>query len=283
LAVNFVQRPRVLPRFPVSPFPRFPVSPFLFFLCLYFCGFPTRATADLSVTLRLTVPTATPAFYAPPTPPARLNATATLTTTEDDGFDLEDDEQVVLKWTFAIRQGTTTVRTLSGQSVVPRTRNRTVPVSLTTDFNGRNTAGVLLTDGSYGLVLTVQAVLRADDEDEVLRTATSGAGSVVLDRIIPTISASVTPQANAAGWHKSAVTVTFTCADTGSGIATCPAPRVVTTDGANQAISGTAVDKAGNTATTAVTLNLDRTTPSLQAVLTPTANAVGGIIGAPSW
>ena len=227
------------------------------------------------MTLRLTVPTATPAFYAPPTPPARLNATATLTTTEDDGFDLEDDEQVVLKWTFAIRQGTTTVRTLSGQSVVLRTRNRTVTVPLATDFNGRNTAGALLANGSYGIVLTVQAVLREDGEDEVLRTVTSGAGSVVLDRTVPTISASVTPQANAEGWHNRVVTVTFTCADTGSGIATCPAAQTLSTEGLNQVVTGTAIDRAGNSASTSVTLNLDTTPPTLQAVLTPTANAAG--------
>ncbi len=96
-----------------------------------------------------------------------------------------------------------------------------------------------------------------------------------LDNTPPTITATVTPQANADGWHNSPVTVAFTCIDAISGIATCPAAVVVNTDGANQAISGTAVDKAGNTATTTVTLNLDRTPPSLQAVLTPTANAAG--------
>ncbi len=98
---------------------------------------------------------------------------------------------------------------------------------------------------------------------------------VGIDNDPPTISASVTPQANADGWHNSPVTVAFTCTDATSGIASCPATQTVSTDGLNQVVSGTAIDRAGNSASTSVSLNLDMTPPTLQAVLTPTANAAG--------
>src|SRR5438067_9125348 len=66
----------------------------------------------------------------------------------------------------------------------------------------------------------------------------------------PTISAVATPAANSNGWNNTAVTVTFTCSDSSSGIATCPSPVVVNTDGAGQVVSGIAVNNARNTAST---------------------------------
>src|SRR5205823_4328544 len=76
-------------------------------------------------------------------------------------------------------------------------------------------------------------------------------------------------------WNNSNVTVTFTCSDVGSGIDTCPAPVSVTTDGANQVVSGTARDKAGNTASASVTVNLDKTPPTVTGSVAPTPNAAG--------
>jgi YD repeat-containing protein len=96
-----------------------------------------------------------------------------------------------------------------------------------------------------------------------------------LDNVRPTITASVTPASNAAGWNNSDVTVTFICSDLGSGIATCPMPVTVVTEGAGQIISGTAVDKSGNTATTSVTLNVDKTAPIVTATKSPSPNANG--------
>jgi len=98
---------------------------------------------------------------------------------------------------------------------------------------------------------------------------------IVADTTAPMITASLSSPANTAGWHKQDVTVIFTCSDAGSGIATCPAPVTVTSEGAGQNVSGTATDVAGNTAITSVVLNIDKTLPTINATLTPAANASG--------
>lgn len=94
-----------------------------------------------------------------------------------------------------------------------------------------------------------------------------------VDNDPPTITASLNPPPNAAGWNNSPVTVTFTCSDKTSGVASCPAPTTVGTEGANQTISGTATDLAGNTATTSVTVNLDMTPPVITATVNPPPDA----------
>jgi len=83
-----------------------------------------------------------------------------------------------------------------------------------------------------------------------------------IDKTPPTITATVSPCPNANGWNNTDVTVTFTCSDSLSDIASCPAPITVTTEGFGQVITGTAVDSAGNSATASVTVNIDKTPPS---------------------
>jgi hypothetical protein len=95
----------------------------------------------------------------------------------------------------------------------------------------------------------------------------------VQDDTPPTITPVINPAPNAAGWNNSEVTVSFVCSDSGSGIQTCPDPVVISEDGANQVVSGTATDKAGNSATDSVTINLDMTQPDL-AVTSPSEGAV---------
>jgi hypothetical protein len=84
-----------------------------------------------------------------------------------------------------------------------------------------------------------------------------------VDDLPPVITGSVTPAPNAAGWHKSNPTVSFTCSDSISGVASCSAPVTVTNETSGQLIIGTATDKAGNTATTPITVKLDKTPPAL--------------------
>src|SRR5271167_1464991 len=91
----------------------------------------------------------------------------------------------------------------------------------------------------------------------------------------PIISGSVSPQPNAAGWNNSNVTVSFTCSDEASGIASCPSPVRVTTNGANQVITRTAKNHAGDTATTSVAVNLDKTAPVISETISPPPDADG--------
>ncbi len=83
------------------------------------------------------------------------------------------------------------------------------------------------------------------------------------DNMPPTISTLVAPVANAEGWHNGDVTVTFTCNDFESGVDTCSSPTTVSTEGTGQTVTGIATDIAGNSASTNVMLNIDKTPPVL--------------------
>ena len=91
-----------------------------------------------------------------------------------------------------------------------------------------------------------------------------------IDKTAPTASANTSPAANANGWDNSDVTVTFSGDDALSGIDTCDAPVVLTSEGAGQSASGTCTDKAGNVSASATAsgINIDKTVP--------TAALVGG-------
>lgn len=93
-----------------------------------------------------------------------------------------------------------------------------------------------------------------------------------IDTTAPTIVATMSPAPNAAGWHHTAVTVSFMCSDA-NGVAICPEPIYVSSEGTDLLVSGTAVDAAGNQATATVTLSIDRTPPTVQNV-TPTDGVV---------
>src|SRR5437867_10900709 len=80
-----------------------------------------------------------------------------------------------------------------------------------------------------------------------------------VDNDLPLITAAASPPANAAGWNNTDVRVNFTCADAISAIARCPDPVTVTTEGAGQVVSGTAVDIAGNQSSVSIALNIDKT------------------------
>jgi len=149
--------------------------------------------------------------------------------------------------------------------------------------NGWNNSNVTVTftcsDALSGLAGTCPAAVTVTTEGTtpVTGSVTDKAGntssatvSVKIDKTPPTITAVASSAPNANGWNNSNVTVNFTCADSGSGIATCPAAVTVSTEAANQVVSGTATDKAGNTASTSVSVSLDKTPPTITATVTPT-------------
>jgi hypothetical protein len=116
-------------------------------------------------------------------------------------------------------------------------------------------------DGPLGLNLSSTTGITDGVGGSLAGTFTGQAYTV--DRTNPTITASAAPAPNAAGWNNSDVTVTFTCSDSGSGIATCPSP-VTVGEGANQSVTRSATDKAGNSASaTASPINVDETAPTV--------------------
>jgi hypothetical protein len=106
----------------------------------------------------------------------------------------------------------------------------------------------------------------------------SQAFAFVLDQVPPTISATVSPAPNAAGWNHTPVTITYTCADSGSGVAACPIPVTVSTDGAGQHILQSVFDQAGNSTPVEVVLSIDQVPP----VVTLVSPAAGSTTNAAS-
>jgi hypothetical protein len=107
----------------------------------------------------------------------------------------------------------------------------------------------------------------------------SASATVNIDKTPPAIMAAISPAPDARGIvtlpSTGAATVTFTCADTGSGIASCPSPIQVNVLGANQTFSGTAADKAGNTAVASITFSVEAAPLAVSASSAPAANANG--------
>jgi len=106
----------------------------------------------------------------------------------------------------------------------------------------------------------------------------SGAATISninVDKTAPTASASASPAANSNGWNKTDVTVSFSGSDSLSGIASCDANVVLSSEGAGQSASGTCTDQAGNVSNpaTASGINIDKTNPTVSLVNGPVDGA----------
>jgi hypothetical protein len=84
---------------------------------------------------------------------------------------------------------------------------------------------------------------------------------IQIDKTPPTIGAALTPSPNANGWNNTNVTVQFTATDSLSGLAGVSSPVALSSEGKGQIVSGSATDRAGNTANLSVTVNIDKTSP----------------------
>jgi hypothetical protein len=121
---------------------------------------------------------------------------------------------------------------------------------------------ITLPAGEYTVAIANDAgVVLADVAVTITAGQTTTLGETP-DVTPPTITGTWAPEPNAAGWNNGPVTVTFTCADEESGVATCTEPVMVSDEGDGLSVTGTAVDNDGNSASVTVTgIRIDQTAP----------------------
>jgi hypothetical protein len=110
--------------------------------------------------------------------------------------------------------------------------------------------------------------------DAAGNTASATVGGLDVDTTDPVLTGAPRPAAGDSGWWSGDVTVDWTCSDALSGVGpdACPAPSVLTGEGADLAATGTVADQAGNQVTRAVTgIRIDRTPPQTRASAPETA------------
>jgi len=92
--------------------------------------------------------------------------------------------------------------------------------------------------------------------------------TIRLDKTAPSITGAIVPGTTMVnGWYTGTVKVHFTCSDALSGIAICPDDVIVTSNGANQSVTRSATDAAGNTASATVAgIAIDNENPTVTSV-----------------
>lgn len=156
-------------------------------------------------------------------------------------------------------------------------------LNLSTGQLQRASAALAVTCGSYGVYTTIATETDGSYADSALANAkcykykyviSDNAGNQAsytstsvtkVDTGDPGITATKTPAANAAGWNKADVTVSYACSDAVSGIVinTCPADDSVASETTTSGTTfGRSVsDNAGNSASVSTTVKLDKTAP----------------------
>ena len=124
---------------------------------------------------------------------------------------------------------------------------------------GSPTGGTTLTGdtGAGGAMITGTCT------DVAGNTVSKTVGPVLIDRTAPSISLQSISPVNAAGWsNQSPVTVTWNCADAGSGPASPAVSQLVSGSGTGLSATGTCVDNAGNrTSATQSGIKIDTAPP----------------------
>lgn len=138
--------------------------------------------------------------------------------------------------------------------------------------------------GQLAWSATVGSPIQAPDEQNAtLLTGFAAAGETLLvparatltgfGEARPSITAAASGTLGANGWYTSGVTVHFTCTAGSYPITSCPADVTLNKQGAGQVVSGTATDTAGMTASTSLTVNIDKSPPSAVVTSSDTVNS----------
>ena len=88
--------------------------------------------------------------------------------------------------------------------------------------------------------------------------------TIKIDKTPPNIDGAPTTSPNANGWYKSDVLVHFTASDAMSGVGSVTPDTTLSAEGVSQSVTGTAMDKAGNSNSATVSgINIDKTSPQI--------------------
>lgn len=88
--------------------------------------------------------------------------------------------------------------------------------------------------------------------------------TIKIDKTPPAITSLTTEEPNELGWYKNDITIIFSAADDLSGVESVSPNQLISTEGENQTVTGTASDKAGNVSSLNVSgINLDKTSPEI--------------------
>lgn len=155
----------------------------------------------------------------------------------------------------------------------------TMPVDITAEATSRLGAVVTFAPGATDVVDPDVSVECNPVSGSVFQlgatsvgcTASDAAGNIITgsfsvtirDTSPPSVTGRASPGPNANGWNNTDVAVTFQCTDPGSGVLNCAGDVTLTEEGAAQRVEGIATDLAGNIATTSLSINLDKTAPTV--------------------
>jgi hypothetical protein len=189
----------------------------------------------------------------------------------DRAGNVEQANSVALKWDNIAPTVTHTLSPAANADGWTRA-DTTVTFSAKDDDRGSGVASVTdpvtLTGETAGTTVSGSAA-------DVAGNVGTDSATVRLDRTAPGITGAITGGIlGHDGWYTSPVTVGFTCSDALSGLATCPDPVVLTSNGDANAATGRAVDRAGNTGSVTVSgIKIDQEKPTLT---TADVNVQGG-------
>ena len=135
--------------------------------------------------------------------------------------------------------------------------------SITFALVGAQTAGATVAGANAVVTISAEGIttLTYFAQDRTGRQEAPKRLTVQIDKTPPTLGATLTPLPNGNGWNNTNVTAQFTATDALSGVAIVSSPVTLTSEGKGQVVMGTATDRAGNTASLNVTVNIDKTPP----------------------
>lgn len=167
--------------------------------------------------------------------------------------------------------------TADGSPYIGGWTNQTVTVSFTcsdalSGIDGSCPADVVI-DGDT--LINGQDV-SATVSDRAGNSATSAVINVRVDKAAPTVAYVDRTTPNAHGWNNDNVIVNWSCEDDLSGVTSTNISETVSGEAADQSVTGTCRDGAGNTASdTQSGINIDKTKPTASADRSVAANAHG--------